>query len=143
MSKYLLEIGVEELPYVIIPTFISQLKTNFEKLFSELNIEYKDVNVLATPRRLAVIIDGLAEKQEDVEKVLRGPIKNVAYDESRNLTKAGEGFLKKNSVDPKDAYLQDNYLHAKVLLKGRMTEDILKENVPNLILKLQGSHFMR
>ena len=33
MSKYLLEIGVEELPYVIIPTFISQLKTNFEKLF--------------------------------------------------------------------------------------------------------------
>ena len=60
MSKYLLEIGVEELPYVIIPTFISQLKTNFEKLFSELNIEYKDVNVLATPRRLAVIIDGLS-----------------------------------------------------------------------------------
>ena len=123
MSKYLLEIGVEELPYVIIPTFISQLKTNFEKLFSELNIEYKDVNVLATPRRLAVIIDGLAEKQEDVEKVLRGPIKNVAYDESGNLTKAGEGFLKKNSVDPKDAYLKDN--------------------VPTIVLKLQGSHFMR
>ncbi len=143
MSKYLLEIGVEELPYVIIPTFISQLKTNFEKLFSELNIEYKDVNVLATPRRLAVIIDGLSEKQEDVEKVLRGPIKNVAYDEAGNLTKAGEGFLKKNGVDPKDAYLQDNYLHAKVLLKGKMTEDVLKENVPNLILKLQGSHFMR
>ena len=110
MSKYLLEIGVEELPYVIIPTFISQLKTNFEKLFSELNIEYKDVNVLATPRRLAVIIDGLAEKQEDVEKVLRGPIKNVAYDEAGKLTKAGEGFLKKNGVDPKDAFLQDNYL---------------------------------
>ena len=50
MSKYLLEIGVEELPYVIIPTFISQLKTNFEKLFSELNIEYKEGMIIITKK---------------------------------------------------------------------------------------------
>ncbi len=143
MSKYLLEVGVEELPYVIIPTFISQLQTSFKNLLTNSNIKYTDINVMATPRRLAVIIDGLTEKQDDEEKVVKGPIKNVAYDENGNLTKAGEGFLKKNGLEAKDAYLQDNYLYAKVLVKGKLTEDVLKENVSNLILKLQGSHFMR
>ena len=143
MSKYLLEIGVEELPYVIIPTFISQLQTSFKNLLTTSNIKYTDIKVMATPRRLAIIIDGLTEKQEDEEKTIKGPIKNVAYDEAGNLTKAGEGFLKKNGLEAKDAYLQDNYLYAKVLVKGKLTEDVLKENVSNLILKLQGSHFMR
>lgn len=143
MSKYLLEVGVEELPYVIIPTFISQLQTSFKNLLTNSNIKYTDINVMATPRRLAVIIDGLTEKQDDEEKVVKGPIKNVAYDENGNLTKAGEGFLKKNGLEAKNAYLQDNYLYAKVLVKGKLTEDVLKENVSNLILKLQGSHFMR
>ena len=143
MSKYLLEIGVEELPYVIIPTFISQLQTNFKNLLTNSNIKYTDIKVMATPRRLAVIIDGLSEKQEDEEKIVKGPIKNVAYDENGNLSKAGEGFLKKNGLEPKDAYLQDNYLYAKILVKGKSAEEVLKENVSNLILKLQGSHFMR
>ena len=143
MSKYLLEVGVEELPYVIIPTFISQLQTSFKNLLTNSNIKYTDIKVMATPRRLAVIIDGLTEKQNDEEKIVKGPIKNVAYDENGNLTKAGEGFLKKNGLESKDAYLQDNYLYAKVLVKGKLTEDVLKENVSSLILKLQGSHFMR
>ena len=78
MSKYLLEIGCEELPYKFIAQAVEQLKTGFDKFLKTNNIKYSDINVLATPRRLAVIIDGLAEKQEDETKVLRGPIKNVA-----------------------------------------------------------------
>lgn len=143
MSKYLLEVGCEELPYKFIAQAIEQLKNGFSKFLKENNIKYSDINVLATPRRLAVILDGLSEKQDDETKVLRGPIKNVAYDENGNLTKAGEGFLKKNGVDPKDTYLQDNYLHAKIEIKGKETSLILQENIPSLILKMQGSHFMR
>jgi len=143
MSKYLLEIGCEELPYKFIAQATEQLKNGFSKFLKENNIKYSDINVLATPRRLAVIIYGLAEKQDDETKILRGPIKNVAYDENGNLTKAGEGFLKKNGVDPKDAYLQDNYLHAKVEIKGKETATVLQENIPSLVLKMQGSHFMR
>ena len=97
MSKYLLEIGCEELPYKFIAPAINQLQTGFSKLLKDNNIKYNDIEILATPRRLAIIIDGISEKQEDEIKVLRGPIKNVAYDENGNLTKAGEGFLKKNN----------------------------------------------
>lgn len=143
MSKYLLEVGCEELPYKFIAQATEQLKNGFSKFLKENNIKYSDINVMATPRRLAVIISDIAEKQDDETKVLRGPIKNVAYDENGNLTKAGEGFLKKNGVDPKDAYVEDNYLHAKVEIKGKETAQVLQENIPSLILKMQGSHFMR
>ncbi len=143
MSKYLLEVGCEELPYKFIAQATEQLKNGFSKFLKDNNIKYSDINVMATPRRLAVIINDIAEKQDDEIKVLRGPIKNVAYDENDNLTKAGEGFLKKNGVDPKDAYVEDNYLHAKVEIKGKETATVLQENIPTLILKMQGSHFMR
>lgn len=143
MSKYLLEIGTEELPYRFIPMAVEQLKTGFENFFQANSVEFGSVEVLATPRRLAVIVCGLTEKQPDVEKIVKGPIKKVAYDEAGNLTQAGKGFLAKNGLDEKDAYIQDDYLHAKVFVKGKATAELLQENVPQLVLKLQGPYFMR
>lgn len=143
MSKYLLEIGVEELPYKFIPSAIKQLKESFGKFLETNHIEYSNINVLATPRRLAVIIEGLADSQPDSEKVFKGPIKKIAYDENGNLTKAGEGFAKKNGINPSDLYVENDYVFAKVFTKGKDTKSILTENISNIILKLQGSHFMR
>lgn len=143
MSKYLLEIGVEELPYKFIPSAIKQLKDSFGKFLNENNIGFENINVMATPRRLAVIIEGLADAQPDSEKVFKGPIKKIAYDENGNLSRAGEGFAKKNNIDPKDLYVEGDYVYAKVFNKGKSTTELLPEKIPNLILKLQGSHFMR
>ena len=143
MSKYLLEVGVEELPYKFIPMAISQLKTGFESFLNNSNVKFDKVNVMATPRRLAVIVEGIASSQPDVEKVVKGPIATVAYDENKNLTKAGEGFAKKNGVNAEDLYIEDNYVFAKISIKGKNTKDLLKENVPLIFSKLQGPHFMR
>ena len=98
MSKYLFEVGVEELPYKFIPMAIDQLKQGFEKFLNDNNVDFNNVKVMATPRRLAVIVDGLAVSQPDVEKVVKGPIAKVAFDEHGNLSKAGEGFANKNGV---------------------------------------------
>lgn len=143
MSKYLLEIGCEELPYKFIPSAISQLQNGFEGFLNNNKVQFDDVKVYATPRRLAVIISGLEKESKDEEKIVKGPIKKVAYDENGNLTKAGEGFCKKNGVTPDDLFIQDDYLHAKIIIKGKSIVELLKENVPSIILKLQGSHFMR
>ena len=143
MSKYLLEIGVEELPYKFIPSAIKQLKDSFDKFLNENNIGFENINVMATPRRLAVIIEGLVDAQPDSEKVFKGPIKKIAYDENGNLSRAGEGFAKKNNINPKDLYVEGDYVYAKVFNKGKSTKELLPEKIPNLILKLQGSHFMR
>lgn len=143
MSKYLLEVGCEELPYKFIPSAIQQLKTGFENFLNSNKVEFGDVKVYATPRRLAVIVSGLEKESKDEIKVVKGPIKKVAYDENGNLTKAGEGFCRKNGINPEDLYIEDDYIHAKITIKGKSIVDLLKENVPSIVLKLQGSHFMR
>lgn len=143
MSKYLFEVGVEELPYKFIPMAIDQLKHGFEKFLNDNNVEFSNVKVMATPRRLAVIVDGLAQSQPDVEKVVKGPIAKVAFDEQGNLSKAGEGFANKNGVTKDDLYVENNYVYAKISIKGKNTKDLLQENVPAIFSKLQGPHFMR
>ncbi len=143
MSKYLLEVGCEELPYKFIPSAIQQLKNGFENFLNSNKVVFEDVKVYATPRRLAVIISGLDKESKDEEKIVKGPIKKVAYDENGNLTPAGLGFCKKNGINPEDLYLENDYIHAKIVIKGKSIVELLKENVPSIILKLQGSHFMR
>lgn len=143
MSKYLLEIGTEELPYKFIPQAINQLHTGFENFLNANKVDFEKIDVYATPRRLAVIVSGLVEKSADEEKIVKGPIAKVAYDENGNLTKAGEGFARKNGIDAKDLYIEDNYVHAKIVIKGKSIVELLKDNVPSIVLKLQGSHFMR
>ena len=143
MSKYLLELGTEELPYRFIPQAISSLKSSFTKFLDENKTGFDKVEVYATPRRLAVIISGLESQSPDEEKIVKGPIAKIAYDEAGNLSKAGEGFARKNGLDPKDLFVQDGYVHAKIVIKGKSVKELLSENVPSLILKLQGSHFMR
>ena len=127
MSKYLLEIGVEELPYKFIPMAISQLKTGFETFLNDNNVKFDKVNVMATPRRLAVIVDGIAASQPDVEKVVKGPIAKVAFDENGNLTKAGEGFANKNGVGKDELFVEDNYVYAKIEIKGKIQKICFKK----------------
>lgn len=143
MSTYLLEVGTEELPYKFIPQAIEQLNRGFKTFLNDNKVKYSDIKVYATPRRLAVIIDGLENKTSDEEKIIKGPIQKVAFDEKGNLTKAGEGFARKNGLTKDDLYIEDNYVHAKIVIKGKPISELLQENVPSIFMKLQGSHFMR
>lgn len=143
MSKYLLEVGTEELPYKFIPSAIEQLNKGFTTFLNDNKVKFSDVKVYATPRRLAVIVDGLENKTEDEEKIVKGPIAKVAFDEAGTLTKAGEGFARKNNLSKEDLYVEDNYVHAKIVIKGKPIAELLQENVPSIFMKLQGSHFMR
>ena len=143
MSIYLLEVGTEELPYKFIPQAIEQLNNGFTTFLNDNKVKFDNIKVYATPRRLAVIIEGLDEKTADEVKIVKGPIKNVAFDEAGNLTKAGEGFARKNNLSASDLYIEDNYVHAKIVVKGMSIAELLQENVPSIFMKLQGAHFMR
>lgn len=147
VSKYLLEIGVEELPYKFIPSAMKQLEELFEKLLKDNNIKYGKINTYSTPRRLSVIIDELQPTQPDVKKVVKGPPSKIAFDENGVLSQAGKGFCSKQGICEKDIYKDKagdiEYLFANIEQKGEKTSKILQDNVAALILKLQGSHFMR
>ncbi len=143
MSTYLLEVGTEELPYKFIPQAISQLNSGILNFLNENKVKFEDIKVYGTPRRLAVLIYGLDEKTADEEKIVKGPIANIAFDENGKLTKAAEGFAKKNNVEPESLYTENNYVFAKIVVKGKDIKELLSENIPNVFSKLQGAHFMR
>ena len=143
MSIYLLEVGTEELPYKFIPQAIEQLNCGFANFLNDNKVKFSDIKVYATPRRLAVIVGGLENQTADEEKIIKGPIASVAFDENGNLTKAGDGFARKNNLTKDNLFVQDNYVHAKIVVKGKSISELLKENVPSIFKKLQGAHFMR
>lgn len=143
MSDFLLEILVQELPYKFIPDAQKQLKDAFGKLFEQYGIGCKKLDVQATPRRLALMAFDIDDKQKDILKELRGPILNIALDDKGNYTPAALGFAKKNNVPYENLYQKDNYIWAKIEIKGKSTKEILSESIENIIFKMQGPHFMR
>lgn len=136
-NKYLLEIGVEELPARFIDSALEQLKNNTKEILEEQRIAFENIETYATPRRLVLIIKGLAEKQETVYEKVKGPAKRIAYDEEGNPTKALQGFMRGQGVDIEQISLQDyngeTYVYANVKKEGKSTEDVLSENMSNII----------
>jgi len=145
--KYLLEIGTEELPYKFISSALNQLKDSLSKILEENKIEFNDIITYGTPRRLCVIIDGISESQPDQTLEIKGPPANIAFDASGNLTQAALGFAKKQNLNPeilgKKEIAGVEYLYASIKQEGKPTEDVLKDIIPEMILKIQGTRFMR
>lgn len=134
MSKtLLLEIGTEEIPAHVMPGILSQLKENAAKTFEELRIEYKNIKTLGTPRRSALLVEGLAEQQADLSKENRGPAVNIAFDADGNPTKAAQGFARGQGVKPEELVTKDGYVYAMVHEKGGQTVDLLGDTLKSLV----------
>jgi glycyl-tRNA synthetase beta chain len=136
-NKYLLEIGVEELPARLISSALEQLRDNTKKMLKEERIQFKGIETYATPRRLVLIIEGLGEKQETVQESIKGPAKRIAYDDKGNPTKALQGFMKGQGVEIDQIsireYNGEEYIYANVIKEGKTTETILSENMASII----------
>lgn len=76
-NRYLLEIGVEELPARFINGALKQLKENCEKMLAEERIGFGQITTYATPRRLTMIIDDLSQGQDTIEEMVKGPAKGL------------------------------------------------------------------
>ena len=146
-NKYLLEIGVEELPARFIGNALAQLENNMKNLLKEQRIEHESIETYATPRRLVLIIEGLGDKQETIEEKIKGPAKGIAYDEKGNPTKALQGFMRGQGIDIDQISFQDyngeEYVYANVVKNGKMTEEVLSKNMANIIKSIVFPKSMR
>ena len=129
----LLEIGTEEVPAHVMPGILAQLKENAEKTFAGLRISYDSVKTVGTPRRTALIVEGLAETQADLSKENRGPALNIAFDADGNPTKAALGFARGQKVDAKDLVKKDGYVYAMIHEAGGQTRDLLSDTLKGLV----------
>lgn len=137
MNKYLLEIGVEELPARFVELALSQLKDKTAKMLKENEVEFESVDVYATPRRLSAVVNGISLFQNDLDIVNKGPSKKISFDADNNPTKPLLGFMKSQNISLDDIEIKEfkgeEYVFASIHKKGENVENIIKENAANLI----------
>ncbi|AXF54700.1 glycine--tRNA ligase subunit beta [Salicibibacter kimchii] len=134
MTKpFLLEIGVEEMPAQYIDDAREQLRTNMEKWLDDHRLFYHTVRAFSTPRRLAILVEELAEKQEGMVEEARGPATAIAKDEHGNWTKAALGFARGKGIDSAQLVEketpQGSYVFATIEKKGKATAELLPDAV--------------
>jgi glycyl-tRNA synthetase beta chain len=127
----LLEIGLEELPARFITDSISQLASKVEGWLKNNNIGFEGMNLYSTPRRLAVLIMNVDERQEDSVEEAKGPAKKIALSETGEWSKAAMGFTRGQGMTVDDIFFKEingvEYAHVSKFIKGQETADLLAE----------------
>ena len=128
-QSLLLEIGLEELPAQYVRTSSEQLAKRVENFFKDENLEFESVEAFATPRRLAVRVNGLVEEQADREEIFKGPSLAIAQKDGA-WTKAAEGFVRGKGLTTDDIYFEEvngvEYIHVKQHIAGKSTKEVVK-----------------
>lgn len=148
MSKeLLLEIGTEEIPSAFIPPALIRMKDLMEEGLRENRIAHGEIKTLGTPRRLVVLVSGVAEEQEERITQITGPPKRVGFDEHGKPTKAAVGFAKGQGVKLSDLELiemeKGEYLCVRKGERGLDTNELLKKILPDFILSIPFPKSMR
>ena len=137
MAKDLLfEIGAEEIPAGFLPNIIKQLGKLATAALAERHIPHGAVKVYATPRRVALLINDVAERGEDVHETHKGPSASIAYDADGNATKAAIGFARGKGLDVSELKVVDGYIFADTTTAGLDTKEVLSDVLPSLITGL-------
>lgn len=148
MSRDLLfEIGLEEVPARFVRGAIEQLEDRLVKWLDSVRVTHGEVLAYATPRRLAVIIKDVIEKQEDVEEEVKGPSRKIALDDSGNWSKAALGFARSQGVDPEQFTFKElggvEYIYATKSSKGIQTSEVLADGLLQVLHAMTFPKFMR
>jgi len=147
MKPFLLEIGSEEIPARFVLRGLMILKEELLNCLDGASIEYGAVSEFATPRRLAIYIEGLLDMQKDRTVETMGPPKRVAFDDKGVPTRAAIGFAKSLNVDIDKLKIvqtdRGEYVSVTIQEKGRAVKDILSEGLPKILSSLQLPKTMR
>lgn len=144
-QSLLLEIGLEELPAQYVRTSSEQLAKRVEDFFKNENLAFESVEAFATPRRLAVRVNGLVEEQADREEIFKGPSLAIAQKDGA-WTKAAEGFVRGKGLTTDDIYVEEvngvEYIHVKQHIAGKSTKEVVK-NLSSVITDMKFPVTMR
>lgn len=137
MAKDLLfEIGAEEIPAGFMPNILGQLKQLAETKLNDAHLPFESIATYGTPRRLALIVKGLADTSAEISERHKGPSASIAYDADGNATKAAIGFARGKGLDVTDLVVEDGYIYAETKTAGVPAKDIITDMLPQLITGL-------
>ncbi len=143
----LLEVGTEEIPARFLPGAIADLERISAGIFAEFRIPHENIKTSATPRRLSLMMQGVAAMQLDNVRQVYGPAKKAAFDEAGNPTRAAVGFAQSVGVAATDLVIKKkgaaDYVAAVIHEKGVETSEVLPRILKKIILALRFPKSMR
>lgn len=146
-ATFLLEIGSEEIPARFIPGAMDDLRRLVEEGLNAAHLTWTDLRVMATPRRTALLIEGLSLRQPDREVEIKGPPVSVAFQPDGSPTPAGQGFARKTGVDLADcgrgSDQRGEFLLARKLEPGLTAAEVLAGIIPPAVLGVPFRKVMR
>ena len=145
-NTYLLEVGVEEMPAHVVTPSIKQLHERVEKYLKEQRITFDDIQEFATPRRMALLIHGLSDKQPDIDESVKGPAKKIAQDADGNWTKAAIGFTRGQGASVEDIEFKEvkgvEYVFVEKHIAGKTVAEVL-QGLPTVITSMNFPTLMK
>ncbi|WP_017324682.1 glycine--tRNA ligase subunit beta [Synechococcus sp. PCC 7336] len=147
MVSFLLEVGTEELPASFVRSAIAQWREKIAASLAEVNLAAGRVQVYGTPRRLAVYLSDLPERQPDRAEEIKGPPASIAYNDGKP-TQALLGFARKQAIDLDAIALREvgkkgKFVFATKYIEGKSTPELLQQLVPQWIAGLEAKRAMR
>lgn len=128
-NTILFELGVEELPPKNLKTLRDALQASVTEQLTASNISYDSLRAFAAPRRLAIQIEGIADKQPDRTEQKRGPHVKAAFDAEGNPTKAAQGFAKGLGIEPSQLITintdKGDYIGYELTIHGQAVSELL------------------
>ncbi|MBB1062778.1 glycine--tRNA ligase subunit beta [Limosilactobacillus fastidiosus] len=145
-NSYLLEVGVEEMPAHVVTPSIKQLHERVAKYLKEQRISFDKIQEFATPRRMALLIQGLSDKQPDIDESVKGPAKKIAQDADGNWTKAAIGFTRGQGASVDDIEFKEvkgvEYVFVEKHIAGKSVAEVLK-GLPDVITSMTFPTLMK
>ena len=145
-NSYLLEVGVEEMPAHVVTPSIQQLHERVAKYLKEQRITFDDIQEFATPRRMALLIHGLSDKQPDIDESVKGPAKKIAQDQDGNWTKAAIGFTRGQGATVDDIEFKEvkgtEYVFVEKHIAGKSVAEVL-QGLPKVITAMNFPTLMK
>lgn len=136
------------MPARLVRGAMEQLRDRLVGWMAEARIAHGAVKAYATPRRLAVFVADVAERQADRIEEVRGPSRKAAIDADGRWTQAALGFARAQGVEPAELYVRDagngaEYVYARKHVVGADTVSVLAEALPSLIAGMSFPRSMR
>lgn len=146
-EDFLFELGLEEMPAHVVTPAMEQLKERCVAFLANQRLAYESIDMFSTPRRLALRVNQLAEKQADIEEEAKGPALRIAKDEQGEWTKAAIGFAKGQGMTTADLYTKEikgeDYVFVKKFIPGQDSLHILMRFVDEVVKKMTFPTMMR
>ena len=143
----LIEIGVEELPVASLNLFYTHGVEIVQKIFQKHRLNFKEIRIEATPRRLSFFVEQLTPRQKEETTSIVGPAQDKAYDAEGKPTQALEGFLKSRGASIRDVRVRETprgkYVAIEKVEKGELTTKLLPRIIPEIMGSFSFPKLMR